>query len=412
MYPQILGAVQVLHFQNLQHNDLKCGNLLVLWTSGRPVVKLADLGFTRSPEEQRRKFARLGTRPYMSPEVFSGDKAKWRPYAADVWALGIILLEFVAGSRPWEEADDTDPSYSEFLQDRRIFLNHISSLTVAATDLLLLILEPDPSIRPSIGVLVEHFESLGAVFQSVQDKVAKENSVLRAFDDDGNLALDALLAKGVSKSSLCLSFLQENPDADVAPDPIPQSQQKTECTNPLLPEQTVIKTGKGWKVVRKRARDDQDTKIDEPAKDQDAKVEEEREKDQDATVEEARAKDQDAKVEEERPSKKRAISVGENDEDQIGADMVVGESGVHAKAGDNQTSNPATREARQKYLKDMMNLACTHAKTKMRDWGSIGGQQSFKLWFNTVIWPSVLPTLDQIVSLYENHLGETIVTGL
>jgi len=40
----------------------------------------------------------VGTMPYMSPERMEGEKYS---FEADIWSLGIILIELITGSYPF-----------------------------------------------------------------------------------------------------------------------------------------------------------------------------------------------------------------------------------------------------------------------------------------------------------------------
>ncbi|MBI4616379.1 MAG: serine/threonine protein kinase, partial [Planctomycetes bacterium] len=94
-------AVAAVHEAGLVHRDLKPSNVLVD-PSGRPV--LIDFGIARSLGESTRwtgSGQRLGTPAYMSPERIRGDRAGDDP-AGDVWALGVMLFEALAGTHPFE----------------------------------------------------------------------------------------------------------------------------------------------------------------------------------------------------------------------------------------------------------------------------------------------------------------------
>ena len=95
-----------LHDRELAHRDIKPDNVLVFQTGANPLVKLSDFGLLR---EQHRNSTRLrtfaGTPFYSAPEIDwsrKGPRASILPYqqplkvnyyAADIWALGIMMAE-------------------------------------------------------------------------------------------------------------------------------------------------------------------------------------------------------------------------------------------------------------------------------------------------------------------------------
>ncbi|KAF6986250.1 hypothetical protein CFC21_004034 [Triticum aestivum] len=102
-----------LHARGVAHLDLKPDNLLA---SARGDVKIADFGVSRifSPDGHRspRVSVAVGTTAYMSPERFAlnAQAGPRGACAADVWSLGVTVLELYLGHRPVLPAERT-PSW-------------------------------------------------------------------------------------------------------------------------------------------------------------------------------------------------------------------------------------------------------------------------------------------------------------
>jgi tRNA A-37 threonylcarbamoyl transferase component Bud32 len=97
---KVARAVQYAHEHNILHRDLKPGNVL-LDDEGEPMV--ADFGlakFLASDLELTRTGDRPGTVPYMAPEQLA-DSPGPVTVQTDVWALGVMLYELLAGRRPF-----------------------------------------------------------------------------------------------------------------------------------------------------------------------------------------------------------------------------------------------------------------------------------------------------------------------
>lgn len=85
------------HRLNIIHRDLKPENILIT-ENGTP--KLADFGVARLSESTSltRSGTQVGTPYYMAPEAWEG---KILDAQADIWSLGIILFEMLAGKVPF-----------------------------------------------------------------------------------------------------------------------------------------------------------------------------------------------------------------------------------------------------------------------------------------------------------------------
>jgi serine/threonine-protein kinase len=91
-------ALQAAHAQNVIHRDLKPANVLVTRDGW---VKIADLGLAKDLDQKDMTNANtiVGTPSYMAPECFIAGR-EIGP-AADIYALGVMLYEMVAGRPPF-----------------------------------------------------------------------------------------------------------------------------------------------------------------------------------------------------------------------------------------------------------------------------------------------------------------------
>lgn len=108
LFVAVCEGVQHAHQKGVVHRDLKPSNVLVVDEGGRPVPKIIDFGVARAthaPITDRTLRTQLGelvgTPEYMSPEQADPGSIDVDT-RADVWALGVILYELVAGARPFE----------------------------------------------------------------------------------------------------------------------------------------------------------------------------------------------------------------------------------------------------------------------------------------------------------------------
>jgi serine/threonine protein kinase len=113
---QACAGLEYAHRQGIIHRDVKPGNLMVIGgplerarggnsvadpPTGEMTVKLTDFGIARATEQTRltQVGSVVGTAAYLAPEQARGEEAT---PAADVYALGVVLYQLLAGRLPWE----------------------------------------------------------------------------------------------------------------------------------------------------------------------------------------------------------------------------------------------------------------------------------------------------------------------
>ena len=154
---QIAEALAHAHGRGIVHRDVKPSNVL-LAEAGHIDVRLLDFGLAQMAE-----FDTLtglgdipGTLAYISPERLQGQAAT---AAADVWAVGVLLWEALAGEHPFWGGDLTDTARliqqgAPPLETRRPDLARHVLETVSGA------LSASPQRRPSAAQLAQELRSL------------------------------------------------------------------------------------------------------------------------------------------------------------------------------------------------------------------------------------------------------------
>uniref|UniRef100_A0A8C6UG98 non-specific serine/threonine protein kinase n=1 Tax=Neogobius melanostomus TaxID=47308 RepID=A0A8C6UG98_9GOBI len=100
---QMLEALVYLHSMKIIHRDLKAGNILLMLDGD---IKLADFGVSaKNTKTLQRRDSFIGTPYWMAPEVVMCETMKDAPYdyKADIWSLGITLIELAQIEPPHHE---------------------------------------------------------------------------------------------------------------------------------------------------------------------------------------------------------------------------------------------------------------------------------------------------------------------
>ncbi|PNW78821.1 hypothetical protein CHLRE_09g391245v5 [Chlamydomonas reinhardtii] len=95
-------GLKVLRAHNIIHRDLKPQNLLLSDSGPSPTLKIADFGFARSLQPAGMAETLCGSPLYMAPEVLQLARYDAK---ADLWSVGTILFELLAGRPPFQGAN-------------------------------------------------------------------------------------------------------------------------------------------------------------------------------------------------------------------------------------------------------------------------------------------------------------------
>src|SRR2546423_7880333 len=111
LFVPVCQAIQHAHHKGIIHRDLKPNNVLVARYDDRPVPKVIDFGVAKATGQQLTEQtlhtsfgAVVGTVEYMSPEQ-AGFNQLDVDTRSDIYSLGVLLYELLAGSPPFSRKE-------------------------------------------------------------------------------------------------------------------------------------------------------------------------------------------------------------------------------------------------------------------------------------------------------------------
>ncbi|XP_030602377.1 serine/threonine-protein kinase 10 [Archocentrus centrarchus] len=152
---QMLEALVYLHGKKIIHRDLKAGNILLMQDGD---IKLADFGVSaKNTKTLQRRDSFIGTPYWMAPEVVMCETMKDAPYdyKADIWSLGITLIELAQIEPPHHELNPMRVLL-KIAKSEPPGLERPQKWSQAFNDFLRKALDKNPEARPTAAQLLEH----------------------------------------------------------------------------------------------------------------------------------------------------------------------------------------------------------------------------------------------------------------
>jgi serine/threonine protein kinase/tetratricopeptide (TPR) repeat protein len=122
LFIPVCQAVQHAHQKGVIHRDLKPSNVLIALYDGKPVPKVIDFGLAKATSQkltERTLYTEVGqivgTLEYMAPEQAELNNLDIDT-RADIYSLGVILYELLAGSPPFTAKQLRGAAFTEIVR--------------------------------------------------------------------------------------------------------------------------------------------------------------------------------------------------------------------------------------------------------------------------------------------------------
>lgn len=144
---QICHALQEAHGQQVVHRDLKPANVWLQQVSGDRVVKLLDFGTARllDGDKVTRSEVLIGTPAYLAPEQCRSGAIDGR---ADLYALGLLMFEMIAGRHPFGEGVLAEMVYKHVHAPPPSLFEAVQGVPPVLSALVQRLMAKDPADRP------------------------------------------------------------------------------------------------------------------------------------------------------------------------------------------------------------------------------------------------------------------------
>jgi eukaryotic-like serine/threonine-protein kinase len=169
----VVSAVAAAHAKGIVHRDLKPENIVLVQQDGVTVPKVVDFGIAKIATRTEKRASStggqiLGSPDYMSPEQAKGETERVGP-RSDVWSLGIVLYELLAGKRPFH-ADQTLAQIRAIIEKDYESLESMGAADARLSEIV------DRTLRKDIELRMPDMRSFG--------RALAEWAIRRGMDED------------------------------------------------------------------------------------------------------------------------------------------------------------------------------------------------------------------------------------
>ncbi|KAJ5182726.1 hypothetical protein N7492_000342 [Penicillium capsulatum] len=139
---QLVSAVEFMHSNGLYHRDIKPENIFLMQDGS---MKLGDFGLVC--RDAWSHDACVGSDRYMAPEQYEPTAAGYSPAKADIWSVGICLLNILFARNPFVTPTESDVLFADYVRDRQSLFDIFPNMSQDTFEILTHALPLDPERR-------------------------------------------------------------------------------------------------------------------------------------------------------------------------------------------------------------------------------------------------------------------------
>ncbi|KAL9002924.1 MAG: hypothetical protein Q9188_004179 [Gyalolechia gomerana] len=149
---QLVNAVDFMHSKGIYHRDIKPENIFLAQDGS---MKLGDFGLATTDAWSYE--SSVGSDRYMAPEQYDAADTGYSPAKADLWAIGICLLNVLFAKNPFVTPTESDKLYADFARNNQSLFDVFANMSQDTFEVLAHCLAIDPAKR-SLTALREKLE--------------------------------------------------------------------------------------------------------------------------------------------------------------------------------------------------------------------------------------------------------------
>ena len=143
---ELVDAVDYIHSKGVYHRDIKPENIFLTQDGA---MKLGDFGLATTDKWSYEMT--VGSDRYMAPEQFDSAGAGYSPAAADIWAIGICLLNILFSRNPFTTPTEADPLFLDFSRDKQSLFDVFPDMSQDTYEVIVQCMNLDPKRRSLVG---------------------------------------------------------------------------------------------------------------------------------------------------------------------------------------------------------------------------------------------------------------------
>jgi eukaryotic-like serine/threonine-protein kinase len=195
---QVADGVHAAHMAGVVHRDLKPENIFMTKKGEVRVLDFGTAKFQGFGHKKTMNTDRVGTVPYMSPEHLAGDDLDGR---SDIYALGLILYEMLAGRHPFSNEQGAFPPMDQLIGMQ--LGGDPDSLAPYVGDDVWRVVER--AVHKEVAARYPSMEAMGQACRAAAAPFGERTGALRLSGTAHRLGMSGLGASGVTPAPLATS---------------------------------------------------------------------------------------------------------------------------------------------------------------------------------------------------------------